>query len=67
MFHKVSLDLVVIVCPLLLRSFIVFFEAKSNNQIFDAHFLSLILKVILEVFPSQRQLLNYRYNLKSFA
>ena len=43
MFHKVSLGLARIVCPFLLRSPIVFFDAKSNNQNFDAHLLSLML------------------------
>ena len=57
MLHKVSLSLAQIVCPFLLRSLIVFFNAKSNNQIFDAYLLSLMLKIILEVFPSRRQLL----------
>ena len=67
MFHKVSLELAWIVCPFLLRSPIVLFDANSNNQIFHAHLLSLMLEVILEVFPSRRQLLNNRCNLKSFA
>ena len=67
MFHKVSLGLVGIVCPFLLRSSIVFFDVKSNNQIFNAYFLSIMLEVILEVFPRRRQLLNNSCNLKSFA
>ena len=67
MFHKVSLGLARIVCPFLLKSPIVLFDAKSNNQIFDTHLLSLMLKVILEVFPSRRQLLNDICNLKSFV
>ena len=46
MFKKVSLGLVGIVCPFLLRFSIVFFDAKSNNQIFDAYLISLILEVI---------------------
>ena len=52
MFHKVSFGLAGIVCHFLLRSSIVFFDAKDNNQIFNTHFRSLMLKVILEVFPS---------------
>ena len=67
MFHKVSLGLDGIMCPFLLRSSIVFFDTKSNNQIFDAHFLSLMLEVILKVFSSPRQLLNNSCNLKIFA
>ena len=67
MFHKVSLGLARIVCPFLLRSLIVFFNAKSNNQIFDTHLLSLMLEVILEVFLSRRQLLNNSCNLKKFS
>ena len=31
MFHKVGLSLIGIVCHFLLRSFIVLFDAKSNN------------------------------------
>ena len=54
-------------CPFLLRSPIVLFDAKSNNQIFDVHLLSLMFEVILEVFPSKRQLLNNSYKLKSFT
>ena len=67
MFHKVSLGLVGIVCHFLLKSSIVFFNAKSNNKIFDAHCLPLMLKAILEVFLSRRQLLNNSCNLKSLA
>ena len=52
MFHKVSLGLARIMCPFLLRSPIVFFDVKSNNQIFDAHLLYLMLEVILEVFSN---------------
>ena len=55
MFHKISLGLAWIMCPFLLRSPIVFFDVKSNNQIFDAHLLSLMFEVILEVFSSKRQ------------
>ena len=66
-FHKVSLGLTRIVCPFLLKSLIVLFDAKSNNQIFDTHLLSLMLEVILEVFPSRRQLLNDICNLKGFV
>ena len=40
---------------------------KSNNQIFDAHLLSFMLEVILEVFSSRRQLLNNSCDLKSFT
>ena len=67
MFHKVGLGLPRIVCPFLLKSPIAFFDAKSNNHIFDAHLLSLMLEVILEVFLSREQLLNNSCNLKSFA
>ena len=67
MFHKVSLVLAQITCPFLLRPLIVFFNVKSNNQIFDAHLLPLMLEVILEVFLSKRQLLYNSYNLKSFT
>ena len=70
MFHKVNLGIAQIVCPFLLKSPIVFFDAKSNNQIFDAHLLFLmlevILEVILEVFQNMRQLLNNSCNLKIF-
>ena len=67
MFHKFSLGLSQIVCPFLLRFSIVFLDAKTNNQIFDAHLLSLMLEIIIEVFPSRWQLLNNSCNLKSFA
>ena len=67
MFHKVSLGLARIMCPFLRRSPIVFFDAKSNNHIFHAHLLSLMFEVIIKVFSSLRQLLNYSCNLKSFA
>ena len=67
MFHKVSLSLIGIVCHFLLRFSIVFFDAKSNNQIFYAHLLSLMLEVVLEVFLSRRQFLNNSCHLKSFA
>ena len=53
MFHQVSLGLIRIVCPFLFQSSIVFLNAKSNNQIFIAHFLSFMLKVILEIFLSR--------------
>ena len=58
MFHKVSLGLGRIMCLFLLRSSIIFFDVKYNNQIFDYHLLSLMLEVILEVSPRRRQLLN---------
>ena len=67
MFHKVSLGLARIMCPFLLSSPIVFFDVKSNNQIFDAHLFYLMLEVILEVFSNWKQLLNNSCNLKSFA
>ena len=54
MFHKVSLGLIGIVCHFLLRFSIVFFDAKSNNQIFDVNFFSLMFEVILEVFPNMK-------------
>ena len=67
MFYKVSLGLAGIVFSFLLRSSTIIFNAKSNYQIFDAHLLSLMLEVILEVFPRKRQLLNNSYNLKSLS
>ena len=67
MFHKVSLCLIGIVGPFIIISFIVLFDAKSYSQIFDAHLFSLMFEVILEVFPSLRQLLYNSFNLKSFA
>ena len=67
MFHKVNLCLIGIVGPFILISSIVLFDAKSYSQIFDAHLFSLMFEVILEVFPSLKQLLYNSCNLKSFA
>ena len=42
MFHKVSFGFVQIMCQFLLRSPIVLFDSKSNNQVFDSHLISLM-------------------------
>ena len=58
MFHKVILGLARIVWQFFFLSSIVFFNAKSNNEIFDTHFPSFMLEVILEIFPSRGSFLN---------
>ena len=52
MFHKVSLGLSWIVCFFLLKSPIVFFNAKSDNYIFDAQLLLLCLRYFLKFFQA---------------
>ena len=52
MFQKVSLGLAGIVFHFIFQSSIVFFNTKFDNEIFDAHFLSIMLDVVLEIFPS---------------
>ena len=67
MFHKISFGLIQSVYSFLFRSYIIFFNTKSNNQILDAHFLSFVFEVILKIFPSWGWFLNYSCHLESYA
>ncbi|MFS7908463.1 hypothetical protein Hanom_Chr01g00083401 [Helianthus anomalus] len=66
MFHKVrfcrSFNLTSFVCYS-----VVFFNTKTNHKVFDSHFLSLMLKVILEVHPTRRQFFNDCCHLECFT
>ena len=67
MFLKVCLDFCCSVGFFLFISLIIFFNTKSNNQIFHAHFLSFMLEVIFEVFPNREQFFNNDCHLEAFT
>ena len=67
MFYKVSLLLSKCESFFFSRSPIIFLNAKSANKIFDVHFLSLMLNVVLEIFQSRKSFFNNSYHLEGFT